>query len=58
MLNQIRYFGTSGEIATLVEEVNNWWRENDGKDVVGVSTSEDGSFGAEADLFYYSVNVV
>ena len=31
MLNQIKHFGTSGEIATLIEEVNNWLRQNDGK---------------------------
>ena len=59
MLNQIKHFGTSGEIATLIEEVNNWLRENDGKvEVVGISESQGGSLGDEADPFYYSLNVV
>jgi hypothetical protein len=59
MLNQIKHFGTSGEIATLIEEVNNWLRENDGKvEVVGISESQGGSLRDEADPFYYSLNVV
>jgi hypothetical protein len=59
MLNQIKHFGTSGEIATLIEEVNNWLRENDGKvEVVGISESQGGSLGDETDPFYYSLNVV
>jgi hypothetical protein len=59
MLNQIKHFGTSGEIATLIEEVNAWLRDNDGKvEVVGISESQGGSLGDEADPFYYSLNVV
>ena len=59
MLNQIKHFGTSGEIATLIEEVNKWLRENDGKlEIVGISESQGGSLGDEADPFYYSLNVV
>ena len=59
MLNQIKHFGTSGEIASLIEEVNNWLRENDGKvEVVGISESQGGRLGDEADPFYYSLNVV
>jgi len=59
MLNQIKHFGTSGEIATLIEEVNKWLRENDGKvEVVGISESQGGSLGDETDPFYYSLNVV
>jgi hypothetical protein len=59
MLNQIKHFGTSGEIATLIEEVNTWLRDNDGKvEVVGISESQGGSLGDEADPFYYSLNVV
>jgi hypothetical protein len=59
MLNQIKHFGTSGEIATLIEEVNNWLRENDGKlEVVGISESQGGSLGDVTDPFYYSLNVV
>ena len=59
MLDQIKHFGTSGEIATLIEEVNNWLRENDGKvEVVGISESQGGRLGDEADPFYYSLNVV
>jgi len=46
MLNQIKHFGTSGEIATLIEEVNAWLRENDGKlEVLGISESQGGSLG-------------
>ena len=59
MLNQIKHFGTSGEIAPLIEEVNKWLRENDGKvEVVGISESQGGSLGDETDPFYYSLNVV
>jgi hypothetical protein len=59
MLNQIKHFGTSGEIASLIEDVNNWLRENDGKvEVVGISESQGGRLGDEADPFYYSLNVV
>ena len=59
MLNQIKHFGTSGEIATLIEEVNTWLRDNNGKvEVVGISESQGGSLGDEADPFYYSLNVV
>ena len=59
MLNQIKHFGTSGEIASLIEDVNNWLRENDGKvEVVGISESQGGRLGDEADPFYYSLNLV
>jgi hypothetical protein len=59
MLNQIKHFGTSGEIATLIDEVNKWLRENHGKlEVVSISESQGGSLGDEADPFYYSLNVV
>jgi hypothetical protein len=59
MLNQIKHFGTSREIASLIEEVNNWLRENDGKvEVVGISESQGGRLGDETDPFYYSLNVV
>ena len=59
MLNQIKHFGTSGEIATLIDEVNTWLRENDGKvEVIGISESQGGSLGNETDPFYYSLNVV
>jgi hypothetical protein len=59
MLYQIKHFGTSGEIATLIAEVNTWLRDNDGKvEVVGISESQGGSLGNEADPFYFSLNIV
>jgi hypothetical protein len=44
MLNQIKDFGTSGAIATIVEEVNNRLRDNDGKvEAVVACTFERGA---------------
>lgn len=59
MPQQIKHFGTSGEIAVLIEEVNAWLKENDGKlEVVALSESQGGRLGDEADPFYYSLNVI
>jgi hypothetical protein len=59
MPQQIKHFGTSGEIVVLIEEVNAWLKENDGKlEVVAISESQGGRLGDEADPFYYSLNVV
>ncbi|OFW29205.1 MAG: hypothetical protein A3H97_07305 [Acidobacteria bacterium RIFCSPLOWO2_02_FULL_65_29] len=59
MAQQIKHFGTSGEIAVLIDDVNKWLSENDGKlEVVAVSESQGGRLGDEADPFYYCMNVV
>ena len=59
MPQQIKHFGTSGEIAVLIQEVNAWLAENEGKlEVVAISESQGGRLGDEADPFYYSLNVV
>ena len=58
MPQQIKHFGTSGEIAKLIDEVNAWLTDNDGKfEVVAVSESQGGSLGDERDPFYYCINV-
>ena len=59
MPQQIKHFGTSGEIATLIAEVNAWLKESDGqREVVAISESQGGRLGDEADPFYYSLNIV
>ena len=59
MPQQIKHFGTSGEIAKLIDEVNAWLQEEDGKrEIVAISESQGGRLGDEADPFYYSLNVV
>jgi hypothetical protein len=59
MRYEIKHFGTSGEISVLVEEINKWLTENEGKvDVVAMSESQGGRLGDEADPFYFSLNVV
>ena len=59
MPQQIKHFGTSGEIAKLIEEVNAWLREGDAtREIVAISESQGGRLGDEADPFYYSLNVV
>ena len=56
---EMKHFGTSGEIATLIEEVNRWLKsEGDSLEVVAISESQGGRLGDEADPFYYSLNVV
>ena len=59
MPQQIKHFGTSGEIAKLIETVNAWLQEGEGtREVVAISESQGGRLGDEADPFYYSLNVV
>jgi len=58
MAYQVKHFGTSGEIAVLVEEVNKWLRDNAAIEVVAISESQGGQLGSENDPFYYSLNVV
>ena len=56
---EVKHFGTSGEIATLIDEVNKWLKEQDGKvEVVAMSESQGGRLADEADPFYYSLNIV
>ena len=55
---QVKHFGTSGEIAVLIAEVNKWLKENGTFEVVAVSESQGGRLGDENDPFYYSLNVV
>ena len=57
--HQIKHFGTSGEISTLVEEINRWLAEQEGKlEVVAMSESQGGSVGNTEDPFYFSLNIV
>jgi hypothetical protein len=59
MRQQIKHFGTSGEISTLIEEVDRWLQANEGKlEVVAMSESQGGRIGDESDPFYYSLNIV
>ena len=58
MSYQVKHFGTSGEIALLIEEVNKWLKDNTTIEVVAVSESQGGRLGDENDPFYYSMNVV
>ncbi len=58
MAYQVKHFGTSGEIAVLIEEINKWLKANESIEVVAVSESQGGQLGDEADPFYYSMNVV
>ena len=56
---EMKHFGTSGEIATLIDEINKWLKEQDGRlEVVATSESQGGRLGDEADPFYFSLNVV
>jgi hypothetical protein len=59
MRYEMKHFGTSGEIAVLVEEINKWLGENEGLiDVIATSESQGGRLGDEADPFYFSLNIV
>ena len=42
MTYQVKHFGTSGEIAVLIEEVNKWLKANEAFEVVAVSESQGG----------------
>ena len=59
MTQQMKHFGTSGEISKLVEEINAWLKAGEGKiEIVAISESQGGRIGDEADPFYFSLNVV
>ena len=59
MTQQVRHFGTSGEISKLIGEVNEWLAAGEGKiEIVAISESQGGRVGDEADPFYFSLNVV
>lgn len=59
MAYEVKHFGTSGEIATLIDEVNQWLKEKDDAiEVVAISESQGGRLGDQTDPFYYSLNVV
>lgn len=59
MAQQVRHFGTSGEISKLISEVNEWLKAGEGKlEIVAISESQGGRIGDEADPFYFSLNVV
>jgi len=56
---QVKHFGTSGEISKLVNDVNAWLTAGEGKiEIVAISESQGGRIGDEADPFYFSMNVV
>ena len=59
MTQQVKHFGTSGEISKLIEQVNEWLKADEGKiEIVAISESQGGRIGDEADPFYFSLNVV
>ena len=59
MTQQVKHFGTSGEISKLVDQVNAWLNGQEGKiEIVAMSESQGGRIGDEADPFYFSLNVV
>ena len=56
---QVKHFGTSGEISKLIDEVNAWLKAGEGKiEIIAISESQGGRIGDEADPFYFSLNVV
>jgi hypothetical protein len=56
---QVKHFGTSGEISKLIDQVNDWLTVAEGKiEIVAMSESQGGRIGDEADPFYFSLNVV
>jgi hypothetical protein len=56
---QMKHFGTSGEISRLIDEVNQWLTAGEGKiEIVAISESQGGRIGDEGDPFYFSLNVV
>ena len=59
MAQQVKHFGTSGEISKLVDQVNEWLEAAEGRiEIVAISESQGGRIGDEADPFYFSLNVV
>jgi hypothetical protein len=56
---QIKHFGTSGEISPLIDQINEWLKAGDEKiEIVAISESQGGTIGDEKDPFYFSMNVV
>jgi hypothetical protein len=56
---QMKHFGTSGEISKMINDVNEWLKAGEGKiEIVAISESQGGRIGDEADPFYFSLNVV
>ena len=59
MAQQVKHFGTSGEITKLIDQVNEWLTAAEGKiEIVAISESQGGRIGDQADPFYFSLNVV
>lgn len=59
MAQQVKHFGTSGEISKLIDQVNEWLKTAEGRiEIVAISESQGGRIGDEADPFYFSLNVV
>ena len=59
MTQQMKHFGTSGEISKTINDVNEWLKAGEGKiEIVAISESQGGRIGDEADPFYFSLNVV
>lgn len=59
MAQQVRHFGTSGEISKLIDEVNAWLTAAEGTiEIVAMSESQGGQIGDEKDPFYFSLHVV
>ena len=59
MAQQVKHFGTSGEIIKVIAEVNAWLEAGEGKiEIVAISESQGGQIGSETDPFYFSLNVV
>ena len=59
MAQQVKHFGTSGEISKLIEQVNEWLKAAEGMiEIVAMSESQGGRIGDETDPFYFSLNVV
>lgn len=59
MTQQMKHFGTSGEISKMINDVNEWLKAGEGKiEIVAISESQGGRIGDEADPFYFSLNVV
>jgi hypothetical protein len=56
---QVKHFGTSGEISKVIADVNAWLKAGEGKiEIVAISESQGGQIGNESDPFYFSLNVV
>jgi hypothetical protein len=56
---QMKHFGTSGEISKMINDVNEWLKAGEGKiEIVAISESQGGRIGDETDPFYFSLNVV